>query len=72
MSGNTFYKMETNKTKTITSNGTIKNSYYICNVLYWNILESVCHSIDRLKVILIDNGMKLKRLNFMSNVDKWN
>lgn len=38
--------------------------------MYLNVLESVGHSVDRLKVILIDNGMKLKRMNLMSNVDK--
>lgn len=62
--------METNKTKTSTANGTIKNNYYICNVLFWNVLESVGHSVDLLKVILVDNGMKLKWINLMSNVDK--
>lgn len=33
-------------------------------------MESVGHSVDRLKVILYDIGMKLKRMNLMSNVDK--
>lgn len=63
--------METNKTKTRPSNGTIRKQlqHLLCYV-FKNVLESVGHSVDRLKVILIDNGMKLKRMNLMSNVDK--
>lgn len=47
-----------------------ENNYYICIVLYWNVLESVGYLDDCLKVILIDNGMKLKRMNLILNVGK--
>lgn len=38
--------------------------------MYLNVLESVGYLVDCLKVILINNGMKLKRMNLMLNVDE--
>lgn len=63
--------METNKTKTSPSNGTIrKQLQHLLSYVFKCFGKNCGHSVDRLKVILIDNGMKLKRMNLMSNVDK--
>lgn len=65
-----FFKWKQTEQKPALQTELKENNYYVCIVLYWNVLESVGHLDDRLKVILIDNGMKLKRMNLISNVDK--